>query len=106
MTIIEEKCAPNPALLSSTERDLLLTNILHWQYDSQKKIIFRSWKFANFHEVMAFINAIAWIAHREDHHPDVSFSYNICTVTFQTHTLKDVSRNDLICAAKINALSE
>jgi 4a-hydroxytetrahydrobiopterin dehydratase len=64
----------------------------------------KSWRFANFHETMAFVNALAWIAHAEDHHPDVSLSYNRCAVRFNTHSVGGISINDFICAAKVDAL--
>jgi len=60
--------------------------------------------FKNYYETMAFVNALAWIAHREDHHPDIEVGYNRCHVRFSTHSIKGLSENDCICAAKINAL--
>jgi 4a-hydroxytetrahydrobiopterin dehydratase len=60
--------------------------------------------FADFHRTMAFVNALAWIAHVEDHHPDVAFGYNHCTVRFNTHSVRGISVNDFICAAKVDAL--
>jgi 4a-hydroxytetrahydrobiopterin dehydratase len=53
---------------------------------------------------MAFVNAVAWIAHAEDHHPDLLVSYNRCTVRFNTHSVGGLSVNDFICAAKLDAL--
>ena len=53
---------------------------------------------------MAFVNAVAWIAHREDHHPDLLVSYNRCTVRFNTHSVGGLSINDFICAAKVDGL--
>jgi 4a-hydroxytetrahydrobiopterin dehydratase len=53
---------------------------------------------------MAFVNAVAWIAHVEDHHPDLEVGYGHCLVTFSTHTVSGLSDNDFICAAKIDAL--
>ena len=53
---------------------------------------------------MAFVNAMAWIANQEDHHPDFETGYQHCMVRFTTHAIKGLSENDFICAAKINAL--
>ena len=64
----------------------------------------KTYKFANFHETMAFVNALAWVAHAEDHHPDVRLSYNRCVVRYNTHSVGGISINDFICAAKIDAL--
>ena len=64
----------------------------------------KSYRFGNFHETMAFVNALAWIAHAEDHHPDLALGYNRCTVRFNTHSVGGLSINDFICAAKVDAL--
>jgi 4a-hydroxytetrahydrobiopterin dehydratase len=47
---------------------------------------------------------VAWIAHREDHHPDLEVGYNRCTVRFSTHSVGGLSENDFISAAKIDTL--
>jgi 4a-hydroxytetrahydrobiopterin dehydratase len=64
----------------------------------------RSFSFTDFHATMAFVNALAFIAHREDHHPDLQVGYNRCTVHFSTHSVGGLSINDFICAAHTNAL--
>jgi 4a-hydroxytetrahydrobiopterin dehydratase len=53
---------------------------------------------------MAFVNAVAWIAHREDHHPDMTVGYNKVNVAFSTHSVSGLSENDFISAARIDAL--
>ena len=60
--------------------------------------------FADYHHTMAFVNALAWVAHSQDHHPDLLVSYNRCTVRFNTHSVGGISINDFICAAKVDAL--
>jgi len=60
--------------------------------------------FADFHHTMAFVNAVAWVAHGEDHHPDLAVAYNRCTVRYRTHSVGGLSLNDFICAAKVDAL--
>ena len=64
----------------------------------------KSFAFANYHETVAFVNALAWIAHREDHHPDVAVHYARCVVTFATHDAGGITLNDVICAAKTERL--
>ena len=54
---------------------------------------------------MAFVNALAFVAHREDHHPDLGVHYNRCVVRFSTHDVGGLSENDFICAAKAQALA-
>jgi 4a-hydroxytetrahydrobiopterin dehydratase len=53
---------------------------------------------------MAFVNAAAWISHREDHHPDMLVSWGECRVSYVTHAIDGLSENDFICAAKLDAL--
>ena len=66
--------------------------------------IWRSWEFADYYEVMAFVNAIAWISHHEDHHPDMLVGFDTVKVTYSTHTAGGVTEKDLICAAKVGEL--
>ena len=65
----------------------------------------KTFRFADHYRTMAFVNAVAWIAHREDHHPDVALGYDRCTVRFATHAVSGLSLNDFICAAKVDALN-
>ena len=65
----------------------------------------KSFRFANFHETMAFVNALAWVAHRADHHPDLAVSYGQCTVRFNTHDVNGISVSDFECAARVDALN-
>jgi 4a-hydroxytetrahydrobiopterin dehydratase len=60
--------------------------------------------FANYHETMAFVNALAWVAHRENHHPDLAVSYSRCTVRFNTHDVGGISVSDFHCASAVDAL--
>src|SRR3954454_24859408 len=62
--------------------------------------------FTNYYQTIAFVNALAWISHREDHHPDLSVGYNKCRVEYSTHAVGGLSENDFICAAKCDALLE
>lgn len=75
-----------------------------WQESEDHTTIRRRFSFHNFYETMAFVNAIAWIANQENHHPDLEVGYNYCHVTFMTHALKGLSMNDFICAAKVDSL--
>jgi 4a-hydroxytetrahydrobiopterin dehydratase len=64
----------------------------------------REFRFADYYRSIAFVNALAFIAHAQDHHPDLSVHYNRVQVRFSTHDVGGISRNDLICAAKVSAL--
>ena len=77
-----------------------------WEMSANGRSIKRSYAFKNFYETMAFVNAIAWIANTENHHPDLEVGYNYCHVTFTTHALNGLTHNDFICAAKIDQLTD
>lgn len=80
----------------------LLQQLDGWQIANG--VLCKTFNFRNYHETMAFVNATAWISHREDHHPDLSVGYKACTVSYITHAIGGLSDNDFICAAKIDAL--
>jgi len=67
-------------------------------------VIAKTFEFANHYQTMAFVNAVAWISHREDHHPDLRVGYKNCVVDYSTHAIGGLSENDFICAAKVDAL--
>ena len=77
-----------------------------WEVANNNQQIQRSFSFNNFYETMAFVNAIAWFANQENHHPDLEVGYNYCHVKLTTHALKGLSLNDFICAAKVDGLFE
>ena len=66
----------------------------------------KQFSFADYHRTMAFVNAVAWVAHAQDHHPDLQVSYSRCTVRFNTHSVGGISINDFICAARLDALMD
>ena len=100
------RCAPceGTAALGRDAARALLAQLSGWSIDADAKRIQRTFDFGNFHETMAFVNAVAWIAHREDHHPDLEVGYKRCVVRYSTHAVGGLSENDFICAAKIDAL--
>ncbi|MEO6564242.1 MAG: 4a-hydroxytetrahydrobiopterin dehydratase, partial [Nitrosospira sp.] len=67
-------------------------------------LIRKVYNFNNYYQTMAFVNAVAWVSHREDHHPDITVGYNKCRVEYTTHAVNGLSENDFICAAKIDTL--
>ena len=73
-------------------------------WDLNNGAIEKTFNFKNYYETIAFVNALAWVCHTEDHHPDLAVSYNRCVVRFNTHSVGGISINDFICAAKVNAL--
>jgi len=75
-----------------------------WKLGPHGDAIVREFRFKKFHEGMMFANAVAWVAERENHHPELRLRYNSCAVHFRTHSVGGLSENDFICAAKIDAL--
>jgi 4a-hydroxytetrahydrobiopterin dehydratase len=75
-----------------------------WSLDDDATEIRRDFRFKGFYRTMAFVNAVAWIANKEDHHPDLEVGWGHCLVRFSTHSIKGLSENDFICAAKVDAL--
>jgi len=82
----------------------LMAQVPDWTLEPSARALLRTFQFKNFYETMAFVNAVAYVAHREDHHPDLSVGYKTCGVRYQTHAIGGLSENDFICAAKIDAL--
>ena len=64
----------------------------------------KTFSFKNYHETIGFVNALAFIANAEDHHPDLAVSYSKCTVRFNTHDVDGISVSDFFCASKVDAL--
>jgi len=98
-------CEGGVAPLGAKQASKLLAE-LHgdWSIDGAGKEISRIYSFKNYYQTMAFVNALAWIAHAEDHHPDIEVGYKRCHVRYSTHAIGGLSENDFICAAKIDAL--
>jgi 4a-hydroxytetrahydrobiopterin dehydratase len=95
-------CEKGGTPLSATEAERYLSGLSGWEAVSG--VIGKRFDFKNYYQTMAFVNAVAWIAHQEGHHPDLSVSYNTCRVSYTTHAIGGLSENDFICAAKVDAL--
>ena len=76
----------------------------HWRLSTDAKELEAQFEFRNYFRTMAFVNAVAYIAIEQDHHPDICFGYNKATIRYSTHAIGGLSENDYICAAKIDAL--
>lgn len=75
-----------------------------WVLDLTHPRLSRTVRWQDYYQTMAFVNALAWVAHQQDHHPDLEVGYNRCTVHFSTHAVGGLSQNDFICAARMDAL--
>lgn len=95
--------APGTPALSEQQVAGHLRQLPGWVIENGQ--LSRTFSFQNYYETTAFLNATAWISHRQDHHPDIVLGYNKLTVRYSTHTVKGLSDNDFICAAKVELLA-
>lgn len=95
-------CEGGTPPLRRDEVDRFLAPLAGWE--EADGAIGKRFEFKNYYQTMAFVNAVAWIAHTEGHHPDLEVSYRSCRVRYTTHAVAGLSENDFICAAKVEAL--
>lgn len=105
--LVNEPCKPiaagTPALKDHQIVELL-GQVDGWRVSAGQ--LERTFRFRDHYQVMAFVNAVAWISHREDHHPEMVVGYDTVTVRYSTHSIGGLSRNDFLCAAKVDHLVE
>jgi 4a-hydroxytetrahydrobiopterin dehydratase len=105
----EKRCVPCEG--GTPPLDLAAAQALREQLDPRWKIsddarrLTAEFGFRNYFRTLAFINAAAYVAIQEDHHPDITFGYNTCTISWWTHSVNGLSENDFICAAKVDQLA-
>ncbi len=103
-----KKCVPCeggvPPLTPAKAKTLRKQLHEQWGLAEDAKSLERSFKFKDFYRTMSFVNAVAYIANQEDHHPDLEVGYDYCRLTFTTHSIGGLSQNDFICAAKVDLL--
>jgi 4a-hydroxytetrahydrobiopterin dehydratase len=92
--------------LSPTEVVTRLANTPGWQLagNGADVAIEKTFRFANYHETLAFVNAVGFIAHAQDHHPEMTVGYNRCAVRWNTHDVGGLSETDFECAGRVDAL--
>lgn len=101
--LAERDCRLGAPLLPRAELAQLLAALPGWTHAD--KALNKSFAFADYYRTMAFVNAVAFVAHRQDHHPDLSVHYNRVDVVYSTHDAGGVTLNDCICAAKVESLA-
>jgi 4a-hydroxytetrahydrobiopterin dehydratase len=106
--LVQGWCSNNsdlaPRLSDAQCQDLISQLDGDWQLDLTSMTVSRNYKFNNYYECIAFANSVAWIAHQQDHHPELTISYRHCLVSYSTHSIRGLTINDFICAARIDAL--
>jgi 4a-hydroxytetrahydrobiopterin dehydratase len=93
-----------PPLSTAAAAELIKALHSGWSISEDGKWIRRAFEFSGFNRTMGFVNALAWVANTEGHHPDLEVSYRQCVVNYTTHAIDGLSENDFICAAKIDRL--
>ena len=105
-SLSDKHCQRETSKLGSDEIDALSGRIhADWSVSEDGQTIQRNFRFGNYYQTIAFVNALAWIAHQQDHHPDLEVGYNRCIAHYSTHSVGGLSENDFICAAKIDTLA-
>ncbi|KXF83135.1 4a-hydroxytetrahydrobiopterin dehydratase [Enterovibrio coralii] len=101
-----EACRADAPKVTDTEAKALLATLLDWEIKEIEGIpqLERVFVFKNFKEAWAFSNKVAQLAEDEGHHPAILLEWGRCTVTWWTHKIKGLHKNDFICAAKTDAL--
>lgn len=97
-------CEGGIPALTHDEINNLLTQVNEWEVSKDEKFISKKFIFKGFYKTMAFVNAVAWIANQENHHPDMEVGYNYCLIKYTTHAVNGLTKNDFICAAKVDGL--
>jgi 4a-hydroxytetrahydrobiopterin dehydratase len=108
MDLTQKKCRPcegGTAPMAHAAAVELLGNLNgKWQLTADNRSLRREFAFKDFYRTMSFVNAVAHLANIEDHHPDLEVGYNFCRLSFTTHSIKGLSENDFICAAKVDQI--
>jgi len=104
--LLAKRCIHLEHGLSDADIDTYLPAVPGWTKSDGK--IVKTFSFRDYHDTLAFVNAIAYVIHAEDHHPELVVTYNRCAVKFDTHSVNGgkggISENDFICAAKVEAI--
>ncbi len=96
-------CRPQTAALDPVECERLLAYLPGWAIEGIE--LAKTFGFADYHHTIGFVNALAWVAHRQDHHPELSVRFNRCRVAWSTHSAGGLTLNDFICAARTERLA-
>ena len=72
--------------------------------DGADLAIEKTYAFKSYLQTMAFMNAVAFLAEQNDHHPEILVRYKTCSVRWSTHDVRGISHSDFECALKVDAL--
>ncbi|MGB6054943.1 MAG: 4a-hydroxytetrahydrobiopterin dehydratase [Burkholderiaceae bacterium] len=105
--LLQKQSRHTETALADAQIDEYLAAVPDWSLIDGK--LTKTFSFKDYYETLAFVNALAWVVHAEDHHPELVVGYNRCQVRFDTHSVNHgaggISENDFICAAKADAVA-
>jgi 4a-hydroxytetrahydrobiopterin dehydratase len=106
--LLSKKCQHTETGLDQADLPAYLAAVPGWEQQGPR--IAKTYQFKDYYETLAFVNAIAYIIHADDHHPELVVTYNRCIIKFDTHTVNGgkggISVNDFICAAKVDTVHQ
>lgn len=106
--LLSRRCEPCAADVAPLDADAVAQLMAalddDWALAADGKSIERTFVFAGYPRTISFVNAVAWIAEKEGHHPDLAVLYGKVSVSYSTHSIGGLSENDFICAVKIDRL--
>jgi 4a-hydroxytetrahydrobiopterin dehydratase len=103
MILLDQHCRRDALTLDAAALAELLAQLPHWRVEDGK--LCRDFTLRDYYQTIAFVNALAWVAHQQDHHPELVVGYRHCAVRFCTDSAgATLTLNDLICAARVEAL--
>ncbi|WP_263556548.1 4a-hydroxytetrahydrobiopterin dehydratase [Paucibacter sp. B2R-40] len=106
MNLLIAQCSPQREAIAAADLEGWLQQVPGWKLAANGDTIECRFEFHNFYQTMAFVNAVAEIAHGQDHHPEMQVSFDACALSLSTLSAKGLTSNDFICAAQISALPE
>jgi 4a-hydroxytetrahydrobiopterin dehydratase len=105
--LARQSCQPRKGAghaLGDAEVTRYLAVLPGWSRTADGKGIAKDFRFDDFHRTLGFINAVGFMANRQDHHPDLEAGYGHCQVAWSTHDVGGLSLNDMVCAARVEQL--
>lgn len=99
-----EPCKGGTPPLPPEDARRMLAKLPGWQLSADGATISRRFEFKGFAKPVEMANLAAWLGNKQGHHPDIAFGWGYCEVAFTTHAAGGLTRNDFICAARLDAL--
>ncbi|MGZ5202986.1 MAG: 4a-hydroxytetrahydrobiopterin dehydratase [Telluria sp.] len=103
MSLTDKRCVHGAPALDQAAIDARLPEVPGWIVQGNQLV--KSFEFKDYHGTIEFVNALAFMIHAQDHHPELTVRYRHCIAAFTTHSAGNaISENDFICAARANAI--